>query len=171
MTTPNTATAKPASLTLAQVRSGDELPELAVEVTPTTVVLGALAARDWRPMHHDKDFAQQRNGARDIFVNTPHNAAYFERYITDWCGPLGRLGCLQFKMKASVFPGDTMVFHGKVEEVATDAQGCGWATLALWLTVGEKTTTSARARIALPVAAGDNPWRRKGAAWQPQPAS
>ena len=39
------------------VSVGDELPELAYPVTATTVVLGALAARDWRPMHHDKDFA------------------------------------------------------------------------------------------------------------------
>ena len=76
-------------------------------------------------MHHDKDFAQERNGTRDIFVNTPHNAAYFERYITDWTGPTGRLGRIQFRMKDSVFPGDTMVFGGSVQKVETDDRGCG----------------------------------------------
>ena len=30
----------------------------------TTVVLGALAARDWRPMHHDYHFAVERNGVQ-----------------------------------------------------------------------------------------------------------
>ena len=43
-------------------------------------------------MHHDKDFAVHRNGTRDIFLNTPNQAAWFERYLTDWSGPHGRLG-------------------------------------------------------------------------------
>ena len=49
-------------LTIDRVEVGQALPELAIEVTPTTVVLGAVASRDWRPMHHDKDFAVERNG-------------------------------------------------------------------------------------------------------------
>ena len=68
------------------VRRG-ALPELSYQVTATTVVLGALASRDWRPMHHDQDFAVNRNGTRDIFLNTPNQAAWFERYLTDWAGP------------------------------------------------------------------------------------
>ncbi len=77
------------SITLADVHEGDALPELAYDVTATTVVLGALASRDWRPMHHDHDFAVNRNGTRDIFMNTPNQAAWFERYVTDWTGPEG----------------------------------------------------------------------------------
>ena len=156
-----------AQLQLGSVTAGDTLPELALEVTPTTVVLGALASRDWRPMHHDKDFAQNPNGTRHIFVNTPHNAAYFERYITDWTGPLGRLGRIQFRMKDSVFPGDEMVFHGSVENVETDATGCGWLDLTVTLTVGDKTTTECSARVAVPTGDGDNPWKRRGDAWKP----
>ena len=81
-------------------------------MTATTVVLGALASRDWRPMHHDHDFAVNRNGTQDIFLNTPNQAAWFERYVTDWTGPKGRLGRMKFRMKGSVFPGDTMVMRG-----------------------------------------------------------
>jgi acyl dehydratase len=153
--------------TLDSVKPGESLPELSIDVTPTTVVLGALASRDWRPMHHDKDFAVERNGTRHIFINTPHNAAYFERYITDWTGPHGRLARIKFRMKDSVFPGDTMVFHGRVEKVEKDATGCGFVELSVWLTVGDKTTTECSARIAVPSAAGDNPWARRGDAWQP----
>ena len=155
------------SLQLGEVSKGQELPELSVDVDVTTVVLGAMASRDWRPMHHDKDFAVERNGTRHIFVNTPHNAAYFERYVTDWTGPKGRLGRIQFRMKDSVFPGDTMVFHGRVEDVRTDAHGCGWADLSLWLTVGDKTTTECSASVALPSSDDDNPWKRRGDRWQP----
>ncbi len=158
-------------ITLGEVSVGDELPELAIDVTPTTVVLGALATRDWRPMHHDKDFAQDRNGTKHVFINTPHNAAYFERYITDWTGPRGRLGKIQFRMSDSVFPGDEMVFHGKVEAVGTDDAGCGWVDLTIWLTVGDVVPTRCNARVAIPVSADDNPWKRKGDAWQPAPAN
>jgi len=157
-------------LIIDQVEVGQELPELSIDVTPTTVVLGALASRDWRPMHHDKDFAQERNGTKHVFVNTPHNAAYFERFITDWTGPRGRLGKIQFRMKDSVFPGDTMVFRGRVEGKNTDETGCGWLDLAVELRVGDKTTTECTARIAVPTGDDDNPWKRKGDQWRPEAA-
>lgn len=155
------------SLTLDRVKPGDALPELGVDVGVTDVVLGALASRDWRPMHHDKDFAVERNGTRHIFVNTPNNAAWFERYITDWTGPRGRLGRIQFRMKDSVFPGDRMVFHGQVKDASRDETGCGWVELGLTLTVGEKVTTECSARVALPTGNDDNPWQRKGDQWRP----
>jgi hypothetical protein len=60
-------------------------------------------------MHHDRDFAINRNGVSDIFINTPNNAAWFERYVTDWTGPRGRLGRMKFRMSEPVFPGDEMV--------------------------------------------------------------
>ncbi len=113
----------------AEVDAGDELPALAYDVTATTVVLGALAARDWRPMHHDHDFAVNRNGTQDIFMNTPNQAAWFERYLTDWTGPKGRLGRMKFRMKGSVFPGDTMVFRGTVTGSRPTTPACGWATV------------------------------------------
>ncbi len=96
------------------------LPTLDYAVTATTVVLGALATRDWRPMHHDKDFAVERNGTQDIFLNTPNQAAWFERYLTDWTGPHGRLARVTFRMKGSVFPGDTMSLSGVVESTSVD---------------------------------------------------
>src|SRR3954451_17584523 len=102
------------TLTIDQVNVGDELPELSYDVTATTVVLGAIARRDWRPMHHDYKFATERNGVQDIFLNTPNQAAWFERYVTDWTGPLGRLGRMTFRMRDSVFPGDTMTFSAVV---------------------------------------------------------
>ena len=155
------------SRTLDAVRAGDELPVLTYEVSSTTVVLGALAARDWRPMHHDYKFATERNGTKDIFLNTPNQAAWFERFITDWTGPKGRLGRMTFRMKGSVFPGDTMVFAGTVEKVETDDTGCGWVTVLVRLTVDGDLKTDCTARIALPTNDDDNPWKRRGADWRP----
>ncbi len=150
--------------TIQDVKVGDSLPELSVDVSATTIVLGALASRDWRPMHHDYDFAVNRNGTRNIFLNTPNQAAWFERYLTDWTGPKGRMGRIRFRMKDSVFPSDTMVFAGSVSEV--DREG-GWVDLEMELTVGGSVVTGCTARVALPKDEDDNPWKRKGDEWRP----
>jgi hypothetical protein len=155
------------AILFSAVAEGDRLPELTFDVTATTVVLGALASRDWRPMHHDKDFAVERNGTRDIFLNTPNQAAWFERYLTDWSGPYGRLGRMTFRMLGSVFPGDTMVFAGVVDEVGVDDTGCAWVGVDVTLSVGDDVKTSCDARVAVPVDAADNPWRRRGDRWKP----
>ena len=155
------------NLIAPEVRKGDRLPPLSYDVTATTIVLGALASRDWRPMHHDYDFAVHRNGTRNIFLNTPNPAAWFERYLTDWTGPKGRMGRIQFRMKDSIFPGDTMVFGGHVKGVGSDESGCSWVDLELELKVGDKLVTGCTARMALPADVSDNPWRRKGDDWKP----
>jgi len=155
------------TLLWSSVGKGDTLPVLSYPVTATTVVLGAMASRDWRPMHHDKDFAVQHNGLRDIFLNTPNQAAWFERYVTDWTGPHGRLGRVTFRMKGSVFPGDTMELHSVVDDTAIDEVSCGWAELLVVLRVADEEKTTAAVRVALPVDEADNPWRRRGDQWRP----
>ena len=163
-------TARPtgtASRELTEVTEGETLPSLRQGVSATTVVLGALASRDWRPMHHDFAFATQRNGVRDIFLNTPNLAHWFERYLTDWSGPKGRLGRMTFRMLGSIFPGDEMVFDATVTTVSTDATGTGWVDLDVAVTVDGAVKTSCAARMALPVDEDDNPWSRAGERWQP----
>jgi hypothetical protein len=157
-------------VTAREITPGDKLPELSKEVSPVTVVLGAMASRDWRPQHHDHKFATEKNGVRDIFMNTPNLAAWFERYVTDWTGPYGRVGWIRFRMKDSVFPGETMVFSGTVHAVDTDDTGCSWVQIDLELVSGGRLTTVCTARVAIPSHAGDNPWSRRGAEWAPRAA-
>jgi hypothetical protein len=155
------------SLTADQIAVGDPLPPLKIPVTATTVVIGALASRDWRPMHHDRDFAISRNGVKDIFINTPNNAAWFERYITDWTGPKGRLGRMKFTMSSSVFPGDEMAMSGKVERTSTDDTGCFWLDLSVVVSVDGEVSTSCQTRVAIPKDRNDNPWSRGADQWKP----
>jgi hypothetical protein len=154
-------------LVASQVHKGDRLPELHHDVTATTVVLGALATRDWRPMHHDYDFAIHRQGVRNVFFNTPNQAHWFERYVSDWTGPHGRLGRMVFRMSDSVFPGDQMVLSGTVENVETDASACSWVSLEVKLSASGRHCTTCSVRVAIPTHADDNPWRRSGADWNP----
>jgi acyl dehydratase len=162
-----TAPAATSRLTLAEVSVGDELPPLSYDVTSTTVVLGAIATRDWRPQHHDFHFATERNGVKDIFLNSPNQLAWFERYLTDWSGPAGRVGRLSFRMIDSIFPGDTMVFSASVTSVETDDTGCGWAAVEIAVTVDGRVCTTCKGRIALPASPDDNPWSRRGETWKP----
>lgn len=155
------------SVRYGDITAGDALPELAVDVTPTLVVLGALASRDWRPMHHDYKFATERNGVQDIFLNTPNQAAWIERYVTDWTGPLGRLGRMTFRMRDSIFPDDTMVFTATVTATSTDGTGCAWADLDIAISVGDRVCTTCTARVAVPIDDTDNPWERRGERWLP----
>ena len=150
-----------------QVRVGDTLPEITHDVTATTVVLGALASRDWRPMHHDYRFATERNGTRDIFLNTPNQLAWIERAVTDWTGPKGRLGRVSFRMQDPVFPGDTMTIAATVAAAPIDDAGCGWAELDLVLRGDDRVCSTGTARVALPMSADDNPWQRRGEDWRP----
>ncbi|MCE7884945.1 MAG: hypothetical protein DYH08_14010 [Actinobacteria bacterium ATB1] len=158
-----------AGVILADVKVGMNLPELHYDVTATTVILGALASRDTRPMHHDRDFAQQRNGVRDIFMNTPNQAAWFERFVTDWTGPKGRLGRMKFRMRDSVFAGDEMVMRGRVTDVGTDDTGCAWVSLEVTMSAvtdgEERIATTCDVRVAIPVDEKDNPWRH--GTWRP----
>lgn len=155
------------NITIDQVKEGQKLTPIIHQVTASSVVLGAMATQDWRPMHHDKDFAINRNGVKDIFMNTPIIAAWFERCITDWSGPLGRLGSTQIKIDQSVFPGDEMVVSGQVNGIHIDATDCSWVVLELAITVDGNRCSSCRAQVALPNDDGDNPWNRKGLDWQP----
>jgi acyl dehydratase len=154
-------------ITFDGVSVGDPLPTLSYDVTSTTVVLGALAARDWRPMHHDHHFAVERQGVQDIFLNSPNQAAWLERFVTDWTGPKGRIGRLGFTMRNSVFPGDTMVIEGAVREVELDDTGCGWVTVDLTIRVGDRECTRSFAKVAVPTTVDDNPWDRRAERWSP----
>src|SRR5262249_12413540 len=106
-------------------------------------------------------------GTGGSFMSTPNQAAWFERYLTDWSGPKGRPGRMKFRMKGSVFPGDTMVLSGVVEEVGVDEAGCGWVSVLVTLAVEGDTKTDCSARMGLPSHDDDKPWRRRGNDWRP----
>jgi acyl dehydratase len=156
-----------ADLLLSDVKEGAELPILEKDVKPVTVVLGAIASRDWRPQHHDYKFATENNGLDNIIMNTPNLAAWFERYLTDWTGPKGRLGRIKFRMKDSVYPGETMRFSGIVTSIESVSDEFGWVDVAIELRAGDKSCVGCEARIALPKTPESNPWKQKGEDWKP----
>ena len=101
----------------ASVEVGEELPPLDVETTATIVAGGALASRDYTPVHHDKAAAQAQ-GLPDIFMNILTTNGFVGRFITDWAGPEALLRKVDIRLGAPNYPGDTMTLRGSVAEKA-----------------------------------------------------
>ena len=105
--------ARTATLEWHDVRVGDTLPELSVEVTATVIVAGAIATRDFMPVHHDRAYANAQ-GAPDIFMNILSSNAHSSRFLTDWAGPDSMVKRLSIRLGVPVFPGSTLTFTGAV---------------------------------------------------------
>src|SRR5438105_9245445 len=95
---------------------GAELPAMVVPVTPTRIVAGAIASRDFMPVHHDRDYANSQ-GAPDIFMNILSDTGYCSRFLTDWAGSDAMVKHLAIRLGVPVFPGHTLTFTGEVTAV------------------------------------------------------
>ena len=102
-----------------QVKAGDELPPLEIEITRTLIVAGAVASRDYQDVHHDAEAARQK-GSPDIFMNILTTNGLVGRYITDHFGPGAILRKVDIRLGAPNYPGDTMVLTGRIEETDGD---------------------------------------------------
>ena len=95
---------------------GDALPEVSLPMTATHIAAGAIATRDFMPVHHDRDYANAQ-GAPDIFMNILSTNAYCTRYLTDWAGPEAIVKKLAIRLGVPVFPGTVLRFSGTVTGV------------------------------------------------------
>lgn len=114
-----TVTSGSVGLAWRDIRVGDEITSLVLEVTATVVVAGALATRDFMPVHHDRDFANAQ-GAPDIFMNILSSNAYCSRFLTDWAGPEAMVRRLSIRLGVPSHPHSTMTFTGTVTGKSRD---------------------------------------------------
>ncbi|AQA19128.1 acyl dehydratase [Halioglobus japonicus] len=101
------------TLNFADVSVGDSLPEQDIDITSGLVVSGALATRDYEPVHHDKSVAQAA-GLPDVFMNILTSQALMTRFATDWSGPEAVVKSLDIKLGAPNVPGMVMKVTGQV---------------------------------------------------------
>lgn len=133
---------------------GDELPELVIEMTATRIVAGAIATRDFMPVHHDHAYARSQ-GAPDIFMNILSTNAYCTRYLTDWAGPDAMLRRLSIRLGVPVLPGSTLRFTGTVTGVAeVGAERMVDVELTLSNELGDHATGTATLSIPAAVPSG-----------------
>ncbi|MHB8511620.1 MAG: MaoC family dehydratase [Actinomycetota bacterium] len=101
---------------VTQPQVGDELPVLEIPITPTLIISGAIASRDYQDVHHDATLAKKR-GSKDIFMNILTTNGLVARFVTDWTGPESRLRKISIRLGVPTYPGDTMRLTGRVASV------------------------------------------------------
>jgi hypothetical protein len=124
------------TLKYGQVKVGDKLPELKIDITSGLIIGSALASRDFTPVHHDKKVAQA-TGLSDVFMNIITSNGFMGRFVTDWAGPDSTLRGIDIKLGAPNLPGFVMTISGEVKakddatgvvSVAVDGTNNVWGT-------------------------------------------
>ena len=103
------------TLSCADVSVGDKLPPLDIDISSGLIVGGALATRDFEPVHHDKSVAQA-SGLPDVFMNILTSQGLMSLFVTDWSGPDASIKSLDLKLGAPNVPGMVMTITGEVTD-------------------------------------------------------
>ncbi len=108
-----TARSRTATLQWNDIEVGDEVSPLEIPITTTMIVAGAIASRDFMPVHHDRDYANKQ-GSPNLFMNILTSNGYCVRFLTDWAGPEAMVTKLAIRLGVPCFPDDPLKFNGTV---------------------------------------------------------
>lgn len=131
------------------IRVGDAIPPMVLIMSPTRVVAGAIATRDFMPVHHDRAYANVQ-GAPDMFMNILSDTAYCSRFLTDWAGPDAMVKRLAIRLGVPAFPGHDLTYTGTVTAVERDGDE-GLVEVELQATNDLGEHVSGTATITLPL--------------------
>ncbi len=120
--TPMTAAKRRSTLKWADISVGDEVTPLEIPITTTMIVAGAIASRDFMPVHHDRDFAKKQ-GSPNLFMNILTTNGYCVRFLTDWAGPEAMVKNLSIRLGVPCFPDDPLRFTGTVTSKSAGSGG------------------------------------------------
>ena len=95
------------------IRVGDAVAPMTIDVTATVVVAGAIATRDFMPVHHDRDYAASQ-GSPNIFMNIMSDNAYCSRFLTDWAGPEAMVRKIAIRLGVPAYAGSRLDYAGTV---------------------------------------------------------
>ena len=99
-----------------EVEVGQDLPQKSRDIDTTLIVAGAIwASHDFMPVHHSRDFAQEK-GAPDIFMNILTSNGLMASYLEQWAGPEAELKRLQVGLQVPNFPteGNKMEMNARI---------------------------------------------------------
>lgn len=91
----------------------NEMPDIAMPVSPTMIALLTAGTRDYFPGHHDEEYAK-RQGAPGVYPNTNNYCGLVDRVATEWCGYRGVVIARDLKMRAQATIGATIHSRGVV---------------------------------------------------------
>jgi acyl dehydratase len=131
------------TLAFNAVDVGDEVTPMDVPVTTTLIVAGAIASRDYMPVHHDRDFANSQ-GSKDIFMNILTTNGLCVKFLHDWAGPEAMVKKLSIRLGVPAYPNDPLHFTGSVTgKTSGDGEGLVEVTLKGANGLGDHVTGTA----------------------------
>ncbi len=136
------------TLNFADLKVGDQLTPMVIDVTATRIVAGAIASRDFMPAHHDQSFANAQ-GAPDIFMNILSDTGYCSRFLTDWAGPEAMVTRLAIRLGVPVFPGHTLSYTGNVTALRQEVEGVVEVGFRAASDLGDHVTGTAELRLPI----------------------
>jgi len=117
-----TAKTRTATLKWSDINVGDEVTLMHIPITTTMIVAGAIASRDFMPVHHDRDYANKQ-GSPNLFMNILTTNGYCVRFLTDWAGPEAMVKKLSIRLGVPCFPDDPLHFTGSVTSKTEGSDG------------------------------------------------
>jgi len=135
-----------AVLDIANVKEGELLDERAIFVSTGRIVASSIAARDFHPLHHSREYARQQ-GHPDIFLNSLVSGGLVQRYVTDWAGPRARLTSVVTRLGVPQYAEDRLVLSGRVTGRASDESGWIEVTVTGTNTQGQHLQSVVRLQV------------------------
>ncbi|MGK2913220.1 MAG: hypothetical protein ACSLE5_01985 [Porticoccaceae bacterium] len=137
------------SKTWAEVKEGDSVTQVTMEVPFAKVILDAAATQDYFPGHHNPDYAKGQ-GQKTIYLNTMAIEGFIDRVATDWAGPRAFIVKRTMSMNRSIYAGDTMSGGGTVTKCYEDNKGRKLVDLAIIIGTQDNPCVPAQVTLRLP---------------------
>ena len=96
-----------------EIQIGDAITPMTLDLTPTKVVAGAIATRDFMPVHHDRDYANSQ-GSPNIFLNIMTDNGFCSRFLTDWAGPEAMVRKVAIRLGVPAYASSKLEYTGTV---------------------------------------------------------
>ena len=141
-------TSRTTTLNWRDINIGDQVAPLEIPVTATVIVAGAIASRDFMPVHHDPEFAQKQ-GSANMFMNILTTNGLCVRFLTDWAGPEAMVTKLAIRLGVPAFPNDPLRFTGSVTGTSEGVDGEGFVEVSFKGANGLGDHVSGTATISL----------------------
>ena len=140
------------TLDFRTIQVGDALTPMKLDLTATFVVAGAIATRDFMPVHHDRDYAASQ-GSPDIFLNILSDTGFCTRFLTDWAGPEAMVKKLAIRLGVPAYAGSKLEYTGSVTGLS-EQDGEGLVEIAFRATNDQGDHVSGTALLGLPLDGG-----------------
>jgi hypothetical protein len=129
---------------------GDVVTPMKIDVTATFVVAGAVATRDFMPVHHDRDYANSQ-GSPNIFMNILSDTGFCTRFLTDWAGPEAMLKRIAIRLGVPAYAGSKLEYTGSVTSLS-EVGGEGLVEITFRAVNDQGDHVSGTAVLGLPLA-------------------